>query len=197
MKLILFLLRASWRVVLLAAVIGGISGAASVALVAMIMKTLNEMANGHAAAAGELVGYFVAICVVILLTASRLPSAPFPAHANVDRPTAIGALPADSRIAADASGEDRHAADAGFAHRRRERGLAGDERRARARREHRDSRVRSGSIWAGSLPSLLVGAVVFCVLGMASYWYSSRFAQRYIDRAREELNTSCRSASRN
>ena len=68
MKLILFLLRASWRVVLLAAVIGGISGAASVALVGMIMETLDAMAAGNAAAGAQLVGLFAALCVVILLT---------------------------------------------------------------------------------------------------------------------------------
>ncbi len=40
MKLIFFLLRASWRIVLLAALVGGVSGAASVALVALISHAL-------------------------------------------------------------------------------------------------------------------------------------------------------------
>ena len=42
MKLILFLLRASWRIALLAAFVGGVSGAASVALVAMILRTVED-----------------------------------------------------------------------------------------------------------------------------------------------------------
>ena len=42
MRLILFLLRASWHIVLLAGVVGAASGAASVALVAMILHTLRD-----------------------------------------------------------------------------------------------------------------------------------------------------------
>ena len=40
MRLILFLLRASWQAVVLAGVVGGVSGAASVGLMAMIVHTL-------------------------------------------------------------------------------------------------------------------------------------------------------------
>lgn len=195
MKLILFLLRASWHVVLLAAVIGGISGAASVALVAMIMKTLNEMANGHAAAAGELVGYFVAICVVILLTqvgsqvllsqltqttiaqlqlglCRRILEAPLTHLEKIGTPRMLASLTGDVSVVSQAmNGVPVLGVNIVI--------------------------LVCGAGYLGWLsPKLLVGTIAFCVLGMASYWYSSRFAQRYIDRGREELNT-LQSASRN
>ena len=68
MKLILFLLRASWRVVLMAALIGGLSGAASMGLMITILDRLDALKAANAGAAAEVVGLFVGLCVVILLT---------------------------------------------------------------------------------------------------------------------------------
>ena len=45
MKLIVFLLRASWRTALLAGFVGGISGIASVGLVAQILRTRGKSAG--------------------------------------------------------------------------------------------------------------------------------------------------------
>ena len=43
-----------------------------------------------------------------------------------------------------------------------------------------------GAVYLGSLSmSLLAGALVFGFLGIASYWYSSRGAQKYVRRSRE------------
>ena len=64
MRLIFFLLRASWRVALLAALIGAASGGASAALVAVISRSL-EQADPSST---FLIGLFAALCLVILLT---------------------------------------------------------------------------------------------------------------------------------
>jgi len=188
MKLILFLLRASWRVVLLAAVIGGISGAASVALVGMIMETLDAMAAGNAAAGAQLAGLFAGLCLVILLTqvgsqvllsrltqtsiaqlqlglCRRILESPLKHLEEIGTPRMLASLTGDVSVVSQAMngvpvlGVNIVILVCGA-------GLLG---------------------WLS--PRLLVGAVVFYLLGMASYWYSSRFAQRYIDRGREELNT--------
>ncbi len=70
MRLLLLLLRASWKTVLLAGLIGAASGAASVALVALILHTLYDghhlpMVGGSSAAT---MGLFAALCVVVLVT---------------------------------------------------------------------------------------------------------------------------------
>ena len=64
MKLIFFLLRASWRIVLLAGLVGGVSGAASVGLMVLILHTLAQ----PGASSGVLMGLFAALCAVVLLT---------------------------------------------------------------------------------------------------------------------------------
>jgi putative ATP-binding cassette transporter len=64
MKLIVFLLKVSWRIALLAGLIGAVSGAASAGLVALTSYVLGS-ANPSATI---LVGLFTALCVVILLT---------------------------------------------------------------------------------------------------------------------------------
>ena len=60
-------------------------------------------------------------------------------------------------------------------------GLPGDQRRARAGGQPRDPRLRGG------LPGFAFAQpwrAAWCsaVLGIASYWYSSRWASEYVDR---------------
>ena len=65
MKLVLFLLKASWRTMLSASVIGGISGAASVAMfIFCVLRGLREAGTSPA----SVVGLFVALCLTIFLT---------------------------------------------------------------------------------------------------------------------------------
>ena len=66
MKLIFFLLKISWRIALLAALIGALSGAASAGLVALISHAL----GGANPSSTTLIGLFTALCAVILLTRS-------------------------------------------------------------------------------------------------------------------------------
>ena len=188
MKLILFLLRASWRVVLLAAVIGSISGAASMALVGLITETLKSVGDGNVAAVGQLAGLFAGLCAIILLTqigtqvllarltqtsvaklqlglCRRILESPLKHLEEIGTARMLASLTGDVSVVSQAMngvpvlGVNIVILVCGA-------GLLG---------------------WLS--PKLLVGAVVFCALGMASYRYSSRFAQRYIDRGREELNT--------
>jgi len=64
MKLILFLLKASWPIALLAGIVGGISGGASMALVIMILRTLRAPDSSTT----TVIVLFAALCGVVLLT---------------------------------------------------------------------------------------------------------------------------------
>jgi len=64
MRLILFLLRASWRAALLGGLVGMASGIASIGLVALIYCTLSN----PGASTLRMAGLFAALCVVVLLT---------------------------------------------------------------------------------------------------------------------------------
>jgi putative ATP-binding cassette transporter len=188
MNLILFLLRASWRVVLMAALVGGVSGAASIGLVAMILQALEAVGKANGAAPVELVGLFVALCVVILLTqvgsqvllsrltqttiaqlqmglCRRILESPLKHLEEIGAPRMLASLTGDVSVVSQAmNGVPVLGVNIVI--------------------------LVCGSAYLGWLsPGLLVGAIIFCLLGMASYWYSSRFAQQYVDRAREELNT--------
>jgi putative ATP-binding cassette transporter len=188
MKLILFLLRASWRVVLLAAVIGGVSGAASMGLVVMISEQLDAVKAANAGALANVVGLFVALCVVILVTqvgsqvllsrltqtsvaqlqlglCRRILDSPLKHLEEIGTPRMLASLTGDVSVVSQAmNGVPVLGVNIVI--------------------------LVCGAVYLGWLsPKLLIGAIIFCVLGMASYWYSSRFAQQYIDRGREELNT--------
>jgi putative ATP-binding cassette transporter len=188
MKLILFLLRASWRVVLMAALVGGVSGAASVGLVVMISHRLETVGEANGGVSVELVGLFVALCIVILLTqvgsqvllsrltqttiaqlqlglCRRILESPLKHLEEIGTPRMLASLTGDVSVVSQAmNGVPVLGVNIVI--------------------------LVCGAAYLGWLsPSLLVGAIVFCLLGMATYWYSSRFAQRYIDRGREELNT--------
>ena len=69
-KLVLLLLRSSWRMVVLASLIGGASGAASVAMLVVIDRTLRDPI-AHSA---PLAWYFVGLCAFVFFTnlASRI-----------------------------------------------------------------------------------------------------------------------------
>ena len=181
MRLVLLLLRASWRIVLLAGVVGGVSGAASVGLVALILHTLRD----PDASSPRLIGLFAAFCAVVLLT--RIGSQMLLSRLTQNSIVAIadGALPADPRLAAEAPGRDRLAPHAGLADRRRERRVAGDERRARAGREPGDSALRGGLLGFAFARACWRAPSCSASLGVASYWYSARFARQYVERARE------------
>jgi putative ATP-binding cassette transporter len=179
MKLILFLLRASWRIALLAGLIGAVSGGASAALVAVISRSLENAATSSTA----LIGLFSTLCVVILLT--RIASHMLLCRLTVNSTSKLR-LGLCERIL---KSPLRHLEQIG---------------------EHRmlasltnDVAVISqamngvpylginlvilvcGAVYLGSLsPALVAGAAVFCLLGMAVYWYSSTWADRYVERAR-------------
>lgn len=179
MRLIFFLLRASWRVALLAALIGAASGGASAALVAVISRSL-EQADPSST---FLIGLFAALCLVILLTRIASHILLFRLTANSTSKLRLGLC---ERIL---QSPLRHLEEIG---------------------EHRmlasltnDVTVVSqamngvptlgidlailvcGAVYLGSLSlTLMAGAAVFCLLGMAIYWYSSQWADRYVERAR-------------
>jgi putative pyoverdin transport system ATP-binding/permease protein len=187
MKLILFLLRSSWRVVLLAGLVGGISGAASVGLVVMILHTLELLKAPNVPSSVELMGVFAALCVVILLTqiasqvllarltqtsvaklqvglCRRILESPLKHLEEIGSPRMLASLTGDVSVVSQAmNGVPVLGVNLVI--------------------------LVCGAVYLGWLsPRLLLGAVVFCIFGMASYWYSSRFAQRYVQRAREEQN---------
>mgnify|MGYP000219496734 CR=1 FL=1 len=64
MKLIVLLLKASWRIVLLASLVGAVSGVASMALMAWLFRALQRPGEASSLA----VGLFAALCVVVFLT---------------------------------------------------------------------------------------------------------------------------------
>ncbi|MCY2994486.1 MAG: cyclic peptide export ABC transporter [Planctomycetota bacterium] len=181
MNLILFLTRASWRIVLLACLVGGASGAASVTLVALILHTL----RAPDASTWSLVGLFAALCTIVLATQvgshlllSRLTKntvsklriglctqvleAPLKNLEEIGFPRLLGSLTGDVTVISQAmNGIPVLGVNAVI--------------------------LVCGGIYLGSLSlSLLAGTLVFGTLGVASYWYSSRWAEKYVRRARTE-----------
>ena len=179
MKLILFLLRASWPIVLLAGLIGGLSGVASVALVATMLHTLHDPSASSLAA----VGLFAALCVVVLATqigshvllsrltqrsiarlrmglCQRILAAPLRHLEEIGSHSMLGVLTGDVGVLSQAM-NGVPVLGVNFVI------------------------LICGSIYLGWLsPSLLAGSLFFGGLGVASYWYSSGFARRYVDRSR-------------
>ena len=180
MKLIVFLLRASWRVVLAAGLVGGLSGVASVGLLALITQTLQN----PKAAPALLAGLFIALCVVIMVTqivcqillsrltqtsiarlrlglARRILQSPLKHLEEIGTHRMLTSLTGDVSVVSQAmNGVPVLGVNLVI--------------------------LVCGAVYLGWLSmGLLVGALLFCLFGTVSYWYSSRFAQRYIDRARE------------
>jgi putative ATP-binding cassette transporter len=156
MSLILFLLRASWRAVLLAGLVGTASGAASVALVTMMIRTVG---NPHGSSLA-FTGLFAALCAVVLLTR-------------------VGSQMLLSRLTLATVSQLR----VGLCRRILESPLA---RLEEIGIDRMLVVLLCGGVYLGWLsPRLLLGALVFSGLGIGSYWYSSRWAQRYVRRSRE------------
>ena len=176
MKLLLLLLRASWKTVLLAGLIGAASGAASVALVALILHTLYDPAGSSAAA----MGLFAALCVVVLVTrigsqwvlcrmmqaniaelriglCRRILASPLKHLEEIGIDRMLGSLTGDVDLVSQAiNGVPVLAVNLVV--------------------------LVCGAVYLGSLSlRLLAGCLVFSVIGFASYWYSSRLRRQVRD----------------
>jgi len=180
MKLILFLLRASWPIVLLAAAIGGLSGAASIGLVVMIMRSLRDPAGSSWA----VMGLFGALCVVVLFTqigthvllsrltqnsisrlrigmCRRILASPLKHLEEIGSQRLLNALTGDVTVVSQAmNGVPILGVNIVI--------------------------LIFGAIYLGTLSlSLLVSTLIFGALGVTSYWYWSRGAKKYVRRSRE------------
>ena len=180
MRLILFLLKASWPVVLLAGVIGGISGGASMALVIMILRTLRAPDGSTS----TVIALFAALCGVVLLTricsqavlswltqntisrlriglCRRILESPLKHLEGIGTPKLLNTLTGDVNVVSQAmNGVPVLGINLVI--------------------------LACGGVYLGMLSmSLLVAAVLFGVFGVASYWYSSRSAGKYVRRSRE------------
>ena len=180
MRLLLRLLRASWRTVLLAGLIGAASGAASVGLVALILHTLYDPHGSSAAA----MGLFAALCVVILVTrigsqmvlcrmtqaniaelriglCRRILDSPLKHLEEIGIDRMLGCLTGDVNLVSQAiNGVPVLAVNFVV--------------------------LACGAVYLGSLSlPLLACCAAFAVLGFASYWYSSRWAGKYVARSRQ------------
>ncbi|MEX2285495.1 MAG: cyclic peptide export ABC transporter [Planctomycetaceae bacterium] len=183
MKLIFFLLRTSWPVALLSAVVGGISGAASVAVVVMILRTVADPDGSTAA----LIGLFAALCAVVLLTriVSQLLICRLTQTSLMNLQMGLCRRILDSPV--------KHLEEIGssrmLASLTDDVGIISQTMRGVPALGVNFVILACGAAYLASLSfTLFLAAVGFCVLGVASYWYSSKWAQRYTDRAREERN---------
>jgi putative pyoverdin transport system ATP-binding/permease protein len=180
MRLLLFLLRASWRVVLLAGVIGGISGMASVALVILILRTLRAPAESTSGMAA----LFGALCAIVLMT--RITSQILLVRLSQN---------SISRLRV---GLCRRILDAPLQHleeigtHRLLASLTGDVNIvARAMNGIPALGINTvilacGTMYLGWLsPSLMLATIGFAVIGVSSYHWGARRARKYVVRARE------------
>jgi putative pyoverdin transport system ATP-binding/permease protein len=180
MRLLLRLLRTSWKTVLLAGLIGAASGAASVGLVALILHTLHDPSGSPAAA----VGLFVALCVVVLTTrigsqwllcrmtqaniaelriglCRRILESPLKHLEEIGIDRMLGCLTGDVDLVSQAiNGVPVLAVNFMV--------------------------LACGAVYLGSLSlPLLAGGLAFGVLAFTSYWYSSRWAGKYVAKSRQ------------
>ncbi|MCE5303538.1 MAG: cyclic peptide export ABC transporter [Planctomycetaceae bacterium] len=179
MRLILFLLRASWPIVLLAGAVGALSGIASMGLVVMILRTLRDTGQSLWPLA-----LFAALCLVVLSTqvvshmllskltlgtiarlrvglCRRILESPLKHLEEIGSQKLLNVLTGDVNVVSQAmNGVPMLAVNFVI--------------------------LLCGASYLGWLsPSLLLGAVLFGALGMGSYWYSSRGAQKYVRRSRD------------
>jgi putative pyoverdin transport system ATP-binding/permease protein len=180
MRLFLRLLRTTWKTVLLAALIGAASGAASIGLVALILRTLNDPSGSTAA----VVGLFAALCVVVLITrigsqwvlcrmtqrniaelrvglCRRILESPLNHLEEIGIDRMLGCLTGDVDLVSQAiNGVPVLAVNL--------------------------VTLACGAIYLAALsPTLLAGCAAFAALAFASYWYSSRWAGAYVTRSRQ------------
>lgn len=180
MKLLLVLLRASWKTVLLAGLIGAASGAASIGLIALIMHTLRD----PGASTALTVGLFAALCVVILFTrigsqmvlcrmtqaniaelriklCRQILASPLKHLEDIGIDRMLGCLTGNVDLVSQAiNGVPVLAVNLMI--------------------------LLCGAVYLGSLSLSLLGfGLAFGVLGVASYRYSSRWASKYVVRSRQ------------
>ncbi len=180
MKLLLFLLKASWQAVTLAALLGAASGVASMGLIAIIHRTLQAPQG----ATSTLAIAFAGLCVVVLVTrivtqilltriaqhtisrirmqlCRQILNAPLRKVEEIGEHRLLACLTGDViTIAFAANGIPVLCVNITI--------------------------LISGGIYLGMLsPVLMVCAVVVCVLGIASYQLSGRYANRFVRQGRE------------
>jgi cyclic peptide transporter len=179
MRLILFLLRASWRAALVGGLVGMGSGIASMGLVALIYCTLSN----PGAASLRVVGLFAALCVVVLLT--RVGSQILLSRLTLTTVSRLRIglcrrILESPLVHLEEIGVDRMLAS-----------LTGDVGLVAQAMNGVPVLVVNlvvlacGLVYLGWLSlSLALGTVVFLVLGVTSYWFSSRRAQLYVWKSR-------------
>jgi len=180
MKLILFLLKASWRIALLAALAGGVSGIASIAVLAFILRALRQ----PGASSPLVIGLFAALC--LLVVSARIAS-----NMLLCRLT-------QKSIARLRMGLCRRVLDSPL--RRLEEigmhrilsSLTGDVATVTGAMHGVPALAVNtvifigGAVYLGTLSlGLLAGLLAFGAVGVASYWFAARFARRHVKRSRE------------
>ncbi len=185
MKLILLLLRASWRIVLLASLVGAVSGVASMALMAWMFRALQR--PGESSSLG--VWLFAALCGVVFLT--RIASQVLLARLTQNTVSRLR-MGLCERILASSL---RHLEEIGV-HRMLS-ALTNDVAAVTNVMNVVPSLVVSfvvlvcGAVYLGYLSlGLLGGAAVFALFGIVVYVYFAKFARGYMRRgwqAQEQL----------
>lgn len=183
MKLALLLLRASWRPAAWGVLLGLISGVSSIALVALILRFIND-SQASAVAVG---GQFATLCIVMLI--SQVGSQMLIARLTQDsiQTLQIGLC---QRIL---NSPIRHLEQIGSS--RMLASLTGDvsvisnAMRGAPLLAVNIVMLLVGAVYLGSqsLP-LLLAAAAFCVVSVASYWGIAAWAHGYVKRAREQQN---------
>jgi putative ATP-binding cassette transporter len=180
MSLILFLLRASWRAVVLAGLVGAASGAASIALVAMMLRTLRDPQGSSLA----FTGLFAALCAVVLLT--RIGSQVLLSRLTLKSVSQLRIGLCRRILESPLARLEEIGIDRMLASLTGDVGLVAQAVNGVPVLGVNLVVLVCGAVYLGSLSRwLLLGALVFCALGIGSYWYSSRWAQRYVRKARE------------
>ena len=180
MRLVFFLLRASWHIALLAAIVGGISGSASIALMAIISRTVDD----PNVSSSWVVGLFALLCVVVLSTriVSQLCVSWLTQRSMLDLQMGLCRAFPDSPV--------KHLEEIGAP--RILTSLIGDvDTIAHAMTGCADLIINlvilaCGTVYLYSLSAgLSLAALAFCMVGVLSYWYSAKLADVYVERARK------------
>jgi putative ATP-binding cassette transporter len=180
MKLMWQLAKESWKLLVAAGVLGALSGITNVALLAIIHQALEQ----PGASTSRLLALFFACCLAVLLT--RIGSQVFLVRLSQKSISRVR-LGLCQRIL---ESPLRHLEEIG-SHRMLS-SLTGDVQML-AYALHSVPSVGisvvilcCGAIYLGMLSStVLVGALLFTALGIASYWYTSRWAKPYLQAGRE------------
>jgi cyclic peptide transporter len=180
MKLVWHLARQSWKSLLTAGLLGGVSGVTNVALLAIVHRALQQPATSSS----KLLVLFVICCLASLVTriasqlfltwmtqhsisrlrldlCQRILGSPLRHLEEIGSHRMLGALTGDVLVVAQAfTGIPMLCVNAVI--------------------------LISGAIYLGILShTLLIGALLFAVLGGWSYWFVSRFASPYLRQGRE------------